>query len=357
MSVKLKLNQALINGSMEYWQRNTSFAAAANATYTADRWQYIKNTSNANLVHTISRSVDVPSSAFGVYSLLATPTAFQSSPLNAADYVAIQQKIEGNILRSFKGKKLVLSFWVKAYKAGTYCVAFRNADTTSTPSSTRSLVKEYTINASNTWEQKTIRITHDTSGTWAYDTGVGMTVSFTIAAGSTYQGSKDAWLNGSYLATSSQVNGVDSTSDLFYLSDVCLVEDNDGQTRTPDFTLAARDVFGELLLCQRYYEKSYNIDVNPGTITGVGRLAFHSTAAGTWYPTVFFKSIKRINPTMISYSDISGAINTFNSGGTATAYTSANFSASFGTQSGSGSVISSTPNVLYSLHFTAEAEL
>jgi hypothetical protein len=336
MSVKLKLNQALINGSMEYWQRNTSFAAAANATYTADRWQYIKNTSNANLVHTISRSVDVPSSAFGVYSLLATPTAFQSSPLNAADYVAIQQKIEGNILRSFKGKKLVLSFWVKAYKAGTYCVAFRNADTTSTPSSTRSLVKEYTINASNTWEQKTIRITHDTSGTWAYDTGVGMTVSFTIAAGSTYQGPKDAWLNGSYLATSSQVNGVDSTSDLFYLSDVCLVEDNDGQTRTPDFTLAARDVFGELLLCQRYYEKSsdYGQIANHSS----GYIQTYTNTNGAGYTFFTYKSVKRATPLVTSNSTISSTVGYSGLSQISFSYTG-------------------TANTWYTNYFTADAEL
>lgn len=347
MTVKLDLKNKIINGDMTYFQRGSSFPTIATNTYTADRWQYIKN---GTMVHTVSRSSDVPSSAFGIYSLLATPTTAQAS-ITPSDYVAIQQKIEGNFLRSFKEKKLVLSFWVKAYKTGTYCVSFRNSD------SSKSLVKEYTISASATWEKKTIRITHDTSGTWLYDTGIGMNVSFVIAAGTAYQGSKDSWLSGNYMATSSQANGVDNVLDTFQLSDVCLVEDNDGQTRTPDFMLAGRDVFEELQLCQRYYEKSYDLTVTPGTITSIGRLAAYSFASGTWYPIVFFKSIKRASPTMVSYSDISGAINTFNSNGTATAYTGANFSASFGVQGGTGSGISSTANVLYSLHYTADAEL
>jgi hypothetical protein len=347
MTVKLDLKNKLINGSMEYWQRGASFAAIATPTYTADRWQYIKN---GTMVHTVSRSSNTPSSAFGIYSLLATPTTAQAS-ITPSDYVAIQQKIEGNFLRSFKEKKLVLSFWVRAYKTGTYCVSFRNSD------SSKSLIKEYTISSSATWEKKTIRITHSASGTWLYDTGIGMNVSFIIAAGTAYQGSKDSWLNGNYMATSSQVNGVDNVLDTFQLSDICLVEDNDGQTRSPDFMLAGSDVFEELQLCQRYYEKSYDLSTAPGTATVIGRLATDGNATGRWYPTVFFKSIKRASPTMVSYSDISGAINTFNSNGTATAYTSANFSASFGVQGGAGSLISSTANVLYSLHYTADAEL
>lgn len=247
MTVKLNLNNKIINGAMEYWQRGTSFASIANNAYHTDRFHYIKT---GTMVHTVQRSTDVPTSAFGTYSLYADVTTAQS-PLLVGSYVGILQHIEGNVLRTFKGKKMVLTFWVKAFKTGTYCVALRNGN------STKAYIMEYTVNASNVWEKKTLRFTHDTSGTWSYNTSIGITIVWTIASGSTFHTSPNTWANGNFLATSNQVNGVDNVANDFYLADICLVEDNEGQTREPDFKLAGRDVFEELQLCQRYYQAHY----------------------------------------------------------------------------------------------------
>jgi hypothetical protein len=244
MSVKLDLKNALINGSLEYWQRNTSFAAIASGTYTADRWLYLKA---GTMVHTVSRSSDVPSSAFGIYSALIDCTTAQTS-LGSTDQTHFIQRIEGNMFRPLKGKKIVLSFWVKATKTGTYCVAFRNG------SLTRSLVKEYSVSATNTWEKKIIRFEHDPSGSWSYDNSSGLAVIFTLASGSSFITSANTWQSGNFIATSNQVNACDNVANNFQLTDVCLQEDNEGQTREPDFQLAGRDIFEELQLCQRYYQ-------------------------------------------------------------------------------------------------------
>ena len=245
MSVRLNLKNALINGDFSYWQRNTTFTSIVNDQYFADRFHYIKS---GTMVHNISRSTDVPSTAFGIYSMLVDCTTAQASIL-AGSYAGVLQHIEGNMLRSFKGKKMVLNFWVKATRTGTYCVALRNE------TSTKAYVMEYTISTTNTWEKKTLRFTHDASGTWSYDNEKGLTVVWTIACGSTFQTTANTWVNGNFLATNNQVNGVSSTDNNFQLSDICLVEDNEGQTRNPEFTLAGRDIFEELQLCQRYYEK------------------------------------------------------------------------------------------------------
>ena len=244
MTVKLKLNNVVINGAFDFWQRNTSFAAIANNAYHADRFHYIKT---GAMVQTITRSTDVPTSSNSTYSLLSTVTTIDAS-IAAGDYTGILQHIEGNVLRSFKSKKMVMTFWVKAFKTGTYCVSLRNG------TATRSLVLEYTVNASNTWEKKTVRFTHDASGTWAYDTSIGLTAVFVQASGSTFNTTAGTWQNGQYLATSNQVNGVDSVSNTFQLADICMVEDNDGQTRVPEFTLATNNLIEELQLCQRYYQ-------------------------------------------------------------------------------------------------------
>lgn len=243
MTVKLDLKNKIINGSFDYWQRNTSFAAIANNAYHADRFHYAKA---GAMVHTVARSTDVPSSSTSVYSLLATTTTIDAA-IAATDFVCVLQHIEGNVLRSFEGKKMVMTFWVKAFKTGTYCVSVRNGN------ATRSLVLEYTINASNTWEKKTVRFTHDTTGTWDYTTGIGLTACFVIASGSTFNTTANTWQNGQFFATANQVNGVDSVSNTFQLADICMVEDNEGQTRTPDFMYAGRDVFEEMQLCMRYF--------------------------------------------------------------------------------------------------------
>ena len=285
MSVKLDLKNFLINGDFSYWQRNTSFAAVADNTYTADRCVYRKT---GTMVHTVSRSTDVPSSAFGVYSLLSDCTTAQAS-IGASDYALMSQRIEGNILRSFKNKKVVLSFWVKSTKTGTFCVSIRNG------TDTRSLIKEYTIFASNTWEKKTIRFQHDSSGTWDYTTGIGLKLGFALACGSSLRASADSWQNGNFLATSNQVNACDNTANNFQLADVCLQEDNQGQTRIPDFQLAGRDIFEELQLCQRYYE-----------INGISNPAMYNTSSSKiyWVP---FKQVKRATP-IISTSNLTSGV-------------------------------------------------
>ena len=244
MAVKLDLKNKIINGSFEYWQRNTSFAAIANNAYHADRFHYAKS---GAMVHTVARSTDVPASSSSVYSLLATTTTIDAA-IASTDFVCVLQHIEGNVLRSFKNKKMVMTFWVKAFKTGTYCVSVRNGN------ASRSLVLEYTVNASNIWEKKTLRFTHDSTGTWSYDTGIGLTAVFVIASGSTFNTTANTWQNGQFFATANQVNGVDSVSNTFQLADICMVEDNEGQTRVPEFMYAGRDYAEELQLCQRYYE-------------------------------------------------------------------------------------------------------
>ena len=298
--VKLQLQNKIINGGFDYFQRGTSFTSIVNNAYHADRFHYIKS---GAVVHNIARSTDVPSSSTSLYSLQASITTADAS-IVAGDYSGILQHIEGNVLRSFEGKSMVMTFWVKATKTGTYCVALRNG------TSTLAYVMEYTVNASNVWEKKTLRFTHSMAGTWAYDTGIGLTVVWTFAAGSTFQTSANSWNSGNFLATANQVNGTDSVSNNFFLSDVCLVEDNDGKTRVPDFMYAGRDMFEELQLCQRYYEKSYDVDTAPGSATDNGCINCRAGGAGGGPIVLTYKNRKRATPTIRVYSPATGTIDT-----------------------------------------------
>jgi hypothetical protein len=63
---------------------------------------------------------------------------------------------------------VTLSFWVRSSLTGTFSGAVLNSATD------RSYAFTYTINSANTFEQKTVTIAGDTSGTWLTTNGVGI---------------------------------------------------------------------------------------------------------------------------------------------------------------------------------------
>jgi hypothetical protein len=289
------MKNAVINGAFDIWQRGTSFAAAADG-YQADRFRY---DTAGTMVYTISRSATVPTQAqanyLANYSLKLDCTTADAS-IAAGDYCLVSQIIEGYNWKAFAQKQLTLSFWVRATKTGTYCVALRNSG------ADRSYVAEYTVNVTDTWEKKTVNIAASPSaGTWNYTNGKGVSVYFTIACGSTFQTTANAWQTGNYFATSNQVNGTDSTANDFYLA---LVQLELGGIAT-DFEPRA---FGqELALCQRYYEKSYHYTDAPGTATTNGWNEFVAGANLAQFIAFMasYRVSKRANPT-VSYWDGAG---------------------------------------------------
>jgi hypothetical protein len=75
-----------------------------------------------------------------------------------------------------------------------------------------------------------------------------------------------------------------------------------GEVATP---FERRSYGQELVLCQRYYCKSYNIDVVPGTNTGAGLVTHHgaSDASNSVYTTIYFPVLMRAAPTMSYWSE------------------------------------------------------
>jgi len=237
------------------WQRGTSFAAASG--YTADRW-FFNYLSNA--VATIAKTADAPTAAqAGIFTqhCLHVDITTADTSIAPTEFCAIQQSVEGYNVACFgfgqSGTRYVtLSFWVKSTKTGTFCVALTNGV------STRAYIAEYTVNSSNTWEKKTLTIPVDTSGTWAYDATVGLVVYFTLAAGSSQQTTGGSWqtISGTIIATSNQVNALDSTSNDFKLA---LVQLEAGSVATPFET---RAVGQELALCEWYYTTRIVLEAN-----------------------------------------------------------------------------------------------
>jgi hypothetical protein len=238
-----------INGGMIIDQRNngaTLTLTAATSGYSVDRFRTVNQTDGTI---TTQRSTTAPTGF--INSVLVTVTAIDTG-IGATQYANVEQRIEGLNIADFNwgtasAAPITVSFWVRSSIIGTYCVGFGNSG------GTRSYVAQYTINIANTWEQKTITVPGDTSGTWLTTNDIGLLVSFTLAVGSTYQQAAGAWGSTSFaIGTSSQTNLLENNGATFYITGVQLEK---GSTATSfDF----RDYGRELIMCQRYWQSFTN---------------------------------------------------------------------------------------------------
>jgi len=239
----------IINGAMQVNQRGSyTITTTGSPEYGGpDRFHMWSYTSTEQVVGDVTQSTDVPSgNGFGYSRKFDVTTA--ESAVASAEALIMAQLIEARNLQHLEygtssAKDVTMSFWIKSTKTGTYCFFINQED------GSRIYVKEYTVNASDTWEKKTITIEGDASGTINNDGGRGFWVGWVLMAGTDRHGTANAWrATGADYATSNQVNAVDSTSNNIYLTGVQLEV---GDTAT-DFE---HRTFGdELARCQRYFQ-------------------------------------------------------------------------------------------------------
>ena len=302
-----KHENLLINGCLDIWQREVSFAAIADGDYHADRFGYEKS---GAMVHTVSRESSIlPSGDNFNYAIKVDVTTVDAA-IAAGDYcLPVEQVIEGYNLRKLINKYVTLGFWVRSPKTGIHCVSFRNSG------KDRSYVSEYTISVADTWEYKTITILLDnTAGTWDYLNGAGLRIAFAHAVGSTFQTTKDTWQTGDFMGTSSQVNVCDNVANNFYITGITF---NIGKIPIPCNSSNRRV---EIEDCQGYLQKSYNIDTIPGTVTQTGAANKRQDATSTiliGFQKLFMTRM-RDTPTTTWYSPGTGASgNVYNETGAA----------------------------------------
>lgn len=272
--VVLLQDNPIINGSMDVWQRGTTFAGLSVGTYTADRWAYSQGLAGA--VVTVNQSTSVPtldqSNMLFNYSFEMDVTTADAS-IAAGDYHMVIQVIEGYNWRPFAQKPFIFSFWVRDTITGEHAVAFRNSGLN------RSYIATYTINTADTWEYKTVTVPASPSaGTWNYTNGSGLLVSFTLSVGSTLQTTAGAWQTGNYLGTSTTVNSMSSTSNFFRVTGVKLEYASVANSNVIPF----RQFASELELCKRYYQKSFLYATTPAQNAGAntGEFVFPAMLVG-----------------------------------------------------------------------------
>ena len=271
----------IINGDMSIAQRATSTASiTGNGYHTIDR-MFLGLTSAGTW--TQSQDTTVPTGQGFAKSLKMDCTTADGS-LSAGDNCILQTRTEGQNLQYLKkgtssAESLTVSFWVYATKTGTNICELYDTD------NTRQISQAYTISSSNTWEKKTLTFAGDTTGAFANDNGVSLTLLFWLAAGSNFSSGtlSTTWTSATNANRAvGQVNHADSTSNNFYITGIQM----EAGTSASEFEFLPVDV--NLTRCQRYFElqqTSYFTVSRYNSSYSYGAMAY-------------FKTEKRANPTV-----------------------------------------------------------
>ena len=318
---------AIINGNFDIWQRGTSFTGS---DYGADRWRITRTGTTATFSQqsfTVGQP-DVPNE----------PTYFSrtvvTSSAGAGNFCLLEQRVED--VRSFAGSQVTVSFWAKADSSKPIFVEMlQRFGTGGSPSSDVLASGNAKVTLSATWQKVTLTLSIPSiSGkTLGSDNNHNLGLLIWFDAGSSFNARTD---------TLGQQSGT---------FDIAQVQIEAGPVAT---LLERRPIGTELALCQRYFNKSYAVGTNPGTVTTAGQIAGSLAAAGTgsMHSIVRYPVVMRSTATVTIYNPVTGASNSARRGGS-------NITPTQGSGADSGVIViiagSSADN--YDHHYTASAEL
>jgi len=236
------MRNRIINGAMVIDQRNVgaSVTITTGTDYVVDRFF---GQGSITSKFTGQQSSTVPTGFKN--SLLFTSSA--ATTPGASDYYYFNQNIEGLNVSDLawgtaSAATVTLSFWVRSSLTGTFSGVALN------DGANRSYAFTYTINSANTFEQKSVTIAGDTSGTWLTTNGVGIRLRFALGAGSNFLQTANAWSTGNVVGATGTTQWISTSGATFYITGVQLEK---GSTAT---SFDYRSIGTELFLCMRYYQ-------------------------------------------------------------------------------------------------------
>lgn len=258
--------QAFINGGFDFWQRGT---ISTGKEFLADRWRLLCD--GVGQVHTVSRQeftqgqTEVPGNPnfYWQYTISTAPTG--------QTFNALLQRIEHASL--FSGSKMTLSYYAKAVSDKQIIVkATQDFGTGGSPSARVTFETAAAVTATGNWQ----RFAH----------------TFTVpsVAGKTFGTNGDDYLEVALWFPNNDT----------YVIGLSQLQLNQGEYPLP---YQPRHITEELLMCQRYYEKSYDYFLPPATITADQGFYFNFGTSPTtvWSGEVRFQVPKSKKPVITLY--------------------------------------------------------
>ena len=246
----------IINGDMQVSQRvGGTETTITNGTlhYILDRFTHYESTSGSATVTQVTSGYSASHTGSGKAMRIKTTGADTS--LGGSAQLMFFQYIEGYNWEDLRfgtanAKPFTVSFSILASGAsagnvtGTYCVNATNA-----PNFNRTYVKEYTIDAVDTWKRVSLTFPGDTSGSWGTGNGAAIRIGWSFAGPNSQEGAADTWHSSYKGSTSNQKNGMANVNNFYFITDIQVEE---GTVATP---YERRNYADELQRCKRYFAR------------------------------------------------------------------------------------------------------
>ena len=348
----------IINGDMRIAQRGTSNVLAATGSdvknYMIDRFFAQSNFSTASGITQYQTALAASDTPYQL-GLRNYMNVFVNIGSSVTALLPISQVLEGYNIQDLNwgtsfGSPVTLSFWFRTNApAGSQFTYSLLCFTPGTPSWAGTFVP-----IPGVWQYWTFTVPPPPNGSsWS----TGSTGALAVYVAPYYPGgftsTVNAWNSGSFTYCSSgSYNWPALAGNYIHCTGIQLER---GTVASP---FEVRPYATELALCQRYYQKTYNMGTAPGTnVAGVGAIVV-TASSSTIVPGVQFRATMRAAPTIVMYnpySTTSGVIGIYSNG-----YDTGAATVDVGTTGDSGFryvAVTVTSGVIYQYHYTANAEL
>ena len=263
----------IINGAMNVAQRSPNVAVnipGGKTVTDVDRFGQWTKVADANW-KSAQQVYDAPAD----FQFSRKITSSAANTIEAGTYHTVRYAVEGYDAAQLNcglssAKTVTLSFYVKSSLTGTFGLNFTNA------ANSRSYATSYTISAADTWEQKTITLTLDTTGTWPTTTGVGLEINWALAIGSSYQTSTLNQWQGNWRFPDTGANTLMTTNGATFQLTGVQLEVGSQATAFEHLSYAE-----ELALCQRYFYKII------GTSDDMAAIGFAQSSSDNYFNMEF----------------------------------------------------------------------
>jgi hypothetical protein len=308
-SVRLRSFNSVGNPTFEVDQRQAGggigTGGGGTVGFAQDRWYLNKNGSPTGTLSAqqTAGNVNLPGTNFCItQNFIRITVKVSQASLAAGDSYHLIQYLEGPQLRELINDVHSLSFLVRSTIANLkFSVALRDSAVAN------SLCNLVSLGAANTWTLVTFPNLPLWQGTYPLAPGgVAAYFHFTFAAGSTWVApAAGSFQSGNFLAAPGAgnflSNAVNSTID------IAAVQHEPGAQCS---TFQDKPFSRSLDECLRYFQKTYNYGVAPGTATAAGQRGWGVQSAGTTAinGAGFVKPMAKV-PTMTIYNPGTGAAN------------------------------------------------